>query len=64
MADVSPPDPTDEELRSFIRTHLRSLSGSFRDAAAIEESIELQRDLWTLLYEVEMRGGSGRTGRA
>ena len=45
-----PPEPTDDELRTFVAAALSNLDKLLREPEVIEDTIESNRHLWVALY--------------
>lgn len=43
-------DPTDDELRSFIRDMLLNGGKLLADPEAVEDALRDQREMWVLIY--------------
>ena len=43
-------NPSDEELRAFVRSMLANLDRSLREDDVIDEAIAEHREMWTRLY--------------
>ena len=44
------PEPSDDELRSFVGSMLSNLDGRLREPAVIDESLREHREMWVMLY--------------
>ncbi len=45
--------PTDLELAEYVRSRLERIGPSFAEPQMVEEALELTRDLWLRLYELD-----------
>ena len=48
------PEPTEEDLRAFVRSMLSNLDGLLREPEVVDESIREYREMWVLLYRASL----------
>jgi hypothetical protein len=47
-------EPSDEELRAFVRSLLSNLDELLRDPAVIDEAIREHREMWVFLHRASL----------
>jgi hypothetical protein len=54
-------EPTEEELRAFIRSMLSSLDRQLREREVIDEALHSHREMWELIYRASQGLDPGDT---
>lgn len=56
---VAADDPTDQELLAFADSMFAHIGEQFREPAVLEQAIRDSRDLWVMLYRLNLEHESG-----